>query len=89
MKNIIVTGAGGAIGMETLPLLAADDVRLIAVDMSEQAVERVRDLAGSLAGETVPVISALGDFQACVDLVASIGGPVMGLAHLAGVFETD
>jgi NAD(P)-dependent dehydrogenase (short-subunit alcohol dehydrogenase family) len=89
VKNIIVTGAGGAIGIETLPLLAADDVRLIAVDMSDEAIGRVRGLAGSLAGEVVPVVSALDDFQTCVDLVASVGGPITGLAHLAGVFETD
>ena len=89
MKNIIVTGAGGAIGMETLPALAADDVRLIAVDMSDEAIVRVRKLSGSLAGEVVPMVSALDDFKTCTNLVASIGGPVAGLAHLAGVFETD
>jgi NAD(P)-dependent dehydrogenase (short-subunit alcohol dehydrogenase family) len=89
VKNIIVTGAGGAIGMATLPLLAADDVRLIAVDMSDQAIGRVRDLAGSLPGELVTIVSALDDFRTCVDLVASIGGPVAGLAHLAGLFEAD
>lgn len=89
MKNIVVTGAGGAIGMETLPLLAGDDVRLVAVDMSEEAIGRVRGLAGNLPGDLVTVISALEDFRTCVDLVASIGGPVAGLAHLAGVFEAD
>lgn len=89
MKNIIVTGAGGAIGMETLPLLAADDVRLIAVDMAKDAMMRVRELADDLPGELIPIVSALADFPSCVDLVASIGGPVAGLAHLAGVFETD
>ncbi len=89
MRNIIVTGAGGAIGMETLPLLAADDVRLICVDMLDPAIDRVRAAAGNLPGQVVPVVSALHDFEACTDLVASVDGPIAGLAHLAGVFETD
>ena len=89
MRNIIVTGAGGAIGMETLPLLAADDVRLICVDMLDRAIDRVRAAADDLPGEVVPIVSALHDFETCTELVASIEGPIAGLAHLAGIFETD
>ncbi len=89
MKAIIVTGAGGAIGMAALPALAAPDVRLIAVDRSDDAARRAEKIAEDLPGEIFPVRSSLESFASCRDVVEQIGTPIAGLAHLAGVFETD
>ena len=89
MKTIIVTGAGGAIGLATLPLLAADGVRVIGVDRSPDALERAGEATEGLPGDFKPVRSALDSFEACRDVVGRAGAPIAGLVHLAGVFEPD
>ena len=89
MRTIIVTGAGGAIGLATLPALASADIRLIAVDRSEDAVERIKNSAMELPGEVVAISSGLESFGECRNIVEQTGTAIAGLVHLAGVFETD
>ena len=84
-----MTGTGGAIGLATLPALAAPDVRLIGVDRSEEALEHAARAANGLAGEFQPVRSAMESYRECRRIVGDAGGPIAGLVHLAGVFETD
>ena len=88
MRRIIVTGAAGGIGVETLPLLASENTHLVAVDLPE----RIGMLTGKLdelPGTNQLVSSNIDDFAACQSVVADAGGPVSGLVHLAGVFEPD
>lgn len=88
METIIVTGAAGGIGAETLPLLASPAHRLIAVDIPGTG-DQMRGLLKDLPGEHHLIESPLEDFDACRAVVREAGGRVAGLVHLAGVFETD
>ena len=85
-ETIVVTGAGGGIGIETLKALDGAHRHLLAIDRSEAALERVAALALK-AGVTLRQ-SGLEDPQACR---AAVEGPaaIHGLVHLAGVFEAD
>jgi len=88
MQTIIITGAAGGIGAETLPLLASDAHRLIAVDVPGTAAA-MRRIAEPLPGEHRVIESALADFAVCRAVVDQAGGRIAGLVHLAGVFEPD
>lgn len=89
MKTIVVTGAGGAIGLATLPVLAAPDVRLVCIDRHEDAVLRANKIADDLPGEFVPIRSSMESFSVCREIIEQADGPIAGLVHLAGVFEAD
>ena len=87
-KRIIVTGAAGGIGLETLPMLAGDDVHLLLVDLPDRT-RLLDDIAARLPGTSRIVASAIDSFEACRNVVAEAGGPISGLVHLAGLFEPD
>lgn len=87
-KRIIVTGAAGGIGVETLPLLAGENVELIAVDLPGR-LEPAEKVLANLPGQHQCVGSTIEDFETCQKIVQQSGGPISGLVHLAGVFEPD
>ncbi|MDN2566789.1 SDR family oxidoreductase [Aquibium sp. A9E412] len=89
MQTIIVTGAGGGIGRETVKALAAAERRLVCVDVDAAALARLDDIAEQLPGALVRHVSTLADPTACRAAVAAAGADLVGLVHLAGVFEAD
>lgn len=89
MRSVIVTGAAGGIGREMLRVLAEDELELVCVDVDQQRLETMIDEARDLPGRRVAHCSTLDDVEACRRAIASAGGIVSGLVHLAGVFETD
>ncbi len=89
MEIIVVTGAAGGIGRETVRSLAADDRRIVCVDISHDALKALDPVVADLPGEFVKLTSRLEDAAACRAVVAQAGGKVSGLVHLAGVFEAD
>jgi NAD(P)-dependent dehydrogenase (short-subunit alcohol dehydrogenase family) len=87
-RTILVTGAAGGIGSELVALLLADGDRVVAVDISQEALDRLADASAAASDRLVPLRSDLVGFAECQRVVAA-AGPVTGLAHMAGLFETD
>lgn len=89
MRSVIVTGAAGGIGRETLAVLAEDGLELVCVDIDQQRLDAMIQEVRDLPGVRVAHCSGLDDVEACRAAIASAKGAVCGLVHLAGVFETD
>lgn len=89
METIIVTGAAGGIGRETVKALACAGRHIICVDISDEVLDSLRQVTDGLAGEFSLVSSRLDDVAACRNAVAGAREQVTGLVHLAGVFEAD
>lgn len=87
METIIVTGAAGGIGRETVRMLASSERHLLCVDRSEQGL---RQLANDrLSGKITTLVSDLSTLQDCQEIVSAADGPLHGLVFLAGVFLSD
>ncbi|MXN65592.1 SDR family oxidoreductase [Stappia sp. GBMRC 2046] len=89
MESVIITGAAGGIGRETVKALASAERHIVCVDISDEALAPLRQIASNLAGEFSFVPSRMEDVAACRKVVADAGDQVSGLVHLAGVFEAD
>lgn len=84
--TVVVTGAAGGIGGETVPLLRARGFDLLLIDRDAEGLQR---LVGGLAdgpGTVAYVASAIDGPQSCADALAHAPGPLFALVHLAGVF---
>jgi 3-oxoacyl-[acyl-carrier protein] reductase len=84
---IVITGAGGGIGVATVATLAAPERHLVCLDVDGARLERLSAL--SIPGRLTLHRSDLATVEACRQAVAAAGEPVCGLVHLAGVFEPD
>lgn len=89
MRTIVVTGAAGGIGTETVRALAAPDVHVHCVDIDAARLEALLAATAPLPGRRSALASALEGPAAARAAMAAAGGPVAGLVHLAGVFEPD
>jgi NAD(P)-dependent dehydrogenase (short-subunit alcohol dehydrogenase family) len=89
MDTIVVTGAGGGIGIETVKLLAGDAQRVLCIDVSEASLARLEPLTASLPGEFAFVVSGLDSAAECRRILQPYAGSIRSLTHLAGVFEMD
>lgn len=89
MEIIVVTGAAGGIGRETVRALASAERRIVCVDISPDVLGSLDPVIAALPGEFVKIPSRLEDAGSCRAVVAQAGGKVSGLVHLAGVFEAD
>lgn len=83
-KLIVVTGAAGGIGQETVPLLADEGARLLLIDVAQAPLDEM--VARLPAGQAIAVASDLGSVEACRAALARAEGPIHGLVHLAGIF---
>ena len=89
MDSVIITGAAGGIGRETVRAMSAEGCEIICADIAGPALDALcSDLAG-LPGKRVAVVSQLRDAAQCREVVGKASGRVAGLVHLAGVFEPD
>jgi len=86
-KAIVVTGAGGGIGVETLRALDDPDVHLVCADVAAEALDRVERMG--LSTRLSLHQGALCSVDECRKVAALAGAEVAGLVHLAGVFEAD
>ncbi|MEZ5101466.1 MAG: SDR family oxidoreductase [Thermoleophilia bacterium] len=80
-KAIIVTGAGGGLGSQTVAALAARGARVLAVDLDLDAATRVAEAAG---GEVVPHAADCADGPAVAAMVAAA---VERFGRLDGLFN--
>ena len=84
---IIVTGAGGGIGLAVLRAIDSPGRHLVCADVSRVALERIEDLG--LRARVSLHCGALSGVEECRSLAALAGTDLAGLVHLAGVFEPD
>jgi 3-oxoacyl-[acyl-carrier protein] reductase len=89
VKAALVTGAAGVLGYATAQALAADGMRVVMADIDE---DRLRDLAGGIDGDTVPLALDVSDAgavaDACDGIIANHGG-VDVLVNNAGVLSNN
>lgn len=84
-RTVIVTGAGSGIGRATASRIVREGGHVIAVDVSG---ERLDDLTAAQPGGTITAVT--GDITDDADIeriLAAVGGPVDGLANIAGVMD--
>lgn len=82
-RTVIVTGAGAGIGRATAERLAAEECRVIAVDVS---AERLATLADA-DGDIVTVVADITDADGIRAIVEAAGPTVDGLANVAGIMD--
>jgi len=83
-KTVIVTGAGSGIGRATVERLAAEECRVVAVDVSD---ERLANLAEEVDGDIVTVTADIADPAAIAPIVEAAGERIDGLANVAGIMD--
>lgn len=87
--SIIITGAAGGIGVETIRAIATDDTSLVCVDVKDDALAELEKMSDQLPGQLICHNSALGSMSECQQVVDLCVGNLSGLIHLAGVFVPD
>ena len=87
MKPIIVTGAAGGIGCETVKAVARPDRKLVCVDVDQSRLGEA--IPKDLPGEVMLLVSRLESPRACAEVVEAAGGGIAGLIHLAGILDRD
>jgi 3-oxoacyl-[acyl-carrier protein] reductase len=87
-RGVVVTGGAGGIGMACARLFLAQGARVHLVDVDSERLVAARDELGA-AGCVTTHTSALDSPTACRKALASAGGTVDTLVHMAGVFEPD
>jgi len=86
---LVVTGGGGLIAGECARLILAGGGHAHLVDVDAGALERARERLADLPGTLSCFTSALDSAAACSEALEAAGRPVQGLAHLAGLFQSD
>lgn len=84
MKQVLITGAAGGIGIALAQRLAADGWCLHLCDVSKARLESMLE---GLPENTTYCESLLDTPQACVDALPDASLPITALVHLAGIFE--
>lgn len=82
--TVIVTGAGAGIGRATAERLAAEEGRVIAVDVSS---ERLTGLTDEVEGDIVTVAADITEPQGIDAILAAAGARIDGLANVAGIMD--
>jgi short-subunit dehydrogenase len=89
-KTIVVTGGGNGMGRELVLNLLERGARVAAVDISESALNKTRELAGDKAAGLSLHVLNITDDKAVAQLpeeVISIHGSVDGLINNAGIIQ--
>jgi NAD(P)-dependent dehydrogenase (short-subunit alcohol dehydrogenase family) len=84
-KTAIVTGAGSGIGRATALRLAREGGTVVAADISG---DRLAELTATNPGLALtPVTADIATSEGVAAVVAAAGGPVDGLANVAGIMD--
>jgi NAD(P)-dependent dehydrogenase (short-subunit alcohol dehydrogenase family) len=83
-RTVIVTGAGAGIGRATVERLAAEECRVVAVDVSG---DRLAALADEVDGDIVTVVADITEADAIGRILEAAGANVDGLANVAGIMD--
>lgn len=87
-RVIVISGGAGGIGRECVREFLLARARVHVVDVNPSALNRLDDEHGK-SGAYSASVSDLGSSEACIEALRVVAGPVYGLVHLAGVYETD
>ncbi|MEP3277779.1 MAG: SDR family oxidoreductase [Stappiaceae bacterium] len=88
-KTVVITGGAGGIGTPLARNLARIGADMLILDWDQARLDRlVTELSGGKS-TIVALQSDLADFSACQNLIAQAPSELIGLVHLAGVFEQD
>lgn len=85
-KTVVVTGAGSGIGKATAVRVATEGGRVVAADVVAARLDELKAEHPSL-----DIVTVAGDIREDDDIakiVAAAGGPVQGLANVAGVMDS-
>ncbi len=86
-RLLVITGAAGGIGRETIPLFLEGGARLLLIDRDREALDAT---VRAFGGDRVrAVCSAIDSPEACEQALAAADGPLFALVHLAGRFDAD
>lgn len=87
-RGVIVTGAAGGIGRPVAQALSAVGARILAVDLSQQAVDEV---VGSLEGNghhsVATDLREISEHASLIETAERAFGPVYGLVNVAAVLQ--
>lgn len=86
MQTILITGAAGGIGAETVRALASSNRHLVCIDIDEAALA---SLPSGLPGQRTCIASRLHSTEECRRVVQEAGDRIHGLVHLAGILDRD
>ncbi|CAK7200375.1 hypothetical protein SEUCBS139899_003070 [Sporothrix eucalyptigena] len=92
-KVVVVTGAGGGMGLETSKMLAARGAKVSMADVTDKAMNEVaEEITGAGGAVLVTVVDVTN--RASVDAwiektVATFGQPIDGAANLAGILPRN
>ena len=85
-KTVIVTGAGSGIGKATAVRIAEEGGRVIAADLVATRLEELK--AEHPDFDIVTVVGDITKDEDIARIVEAAGGPVWGLANVAGVMDS-
>jgi len=86
MKTILITGAAGGIGSQTVRTLASTSTKLVCIDIDKVGLDLLPD---NLPGQLIKITSDLSSLAECRKVIDLAGGDISGLIHLAGVHGQD
>lgn len=84
-RTVVVTGAASGIGRATARRILAEGGRVVAVDLTEDALTALAEAYPE--GAVVPVTADLTTPEGLDAIVAAAGGTVHGLANVAGITD--
>ena len=84
-RTIVVTGAASGIGRATARRILAEGGRVVAVDLTEDALTALAEAYPE--GAVIPVTADLTTPEGLDAIVAAAGGTVHGLANVAGITD--
>lgn len=84
-RTVVVTGAASGIGRATARRILAEGGRVVAVDLTEDALTALAEAYPE--GAVIPVTADLTTPEGLDAIVAAAGGTVHGLANVAGITD--
>ncbi|MGP5034868.1 SDR family NAD(P)-dependent oxidoreductase [Brachybacterium alimentarium] len=84
-RTVVVTGAASGIGRATARRILAEGGRVVAVDLTEDALTALAEAYPE--GAVIPVTADLTTPEGIDAIVAAAGGTVYGLANVAGITD--
>jgi 3-oxoacyl-[acyl-carrier protein] reductase len=88
-KTVVITGGAGGIGTPLARKLAQIGADLLILDVDQSRLDK---LSAELSGGKSKIVALQSDlvgFEACKELIGKAPSELIGLVHLAGVFESD
>jgi len=88
-KTVVVTGGAGGIGAELCRHLVRIGADLLVIDIDRSKLDGLLGELADASGTVRGVCSAIESAADCVDALKQAPSELVGLANLAGVFESD